>query len=151
MAVISTFYGINPVLALAVIAALLSFLFALMQMKFTDPIKMRYLKGEMTKLKEQIKKAQSAKKEKELKKLWEKSININSQFMKMSMKPMMGSVIVVLFAFPFIAKAFAELSVKLPFGIPLLASSGYVGWLGFYIIISIPATIISRKLLGIDY
>ncbi|MEA3229439.1 MAG: EMC3/TMCO1 family protein [archaeon] len=46
------------------------------------------------------------------------------------------------------ALVFKVMRVKLPFSLPLVG--GYVGWLGLYIIFSIPATIVARKLMGVQ-
>ncbi|MBW6451802.1 MAG: DUF106 domain-containing protein [DPANN group archaeon] len=141
---------VTPIIQLTIITIIIASIFTIAQKKLVDQTKMKHLKSETLKIRGKLKKAQEEKNQKEIDALVQKSLSMSQKQMSMSMKPMAVSMVVVLLAFPWIAKTFSSLIVTLPFSIPLLASSGTVGWLGFYIMISIPTTIVLRKVLGVE-
>ena len=68
----------------------------------------------------------------------------NMKYMKKSMKPMVITILPVIFIFGWLKKVLAGLIV-----IPLAFWPGHLGWLGSYIIFSIFFTTIFRKVLKV--
>ena len=216
--------SIEPVYAVSIIAMFLSLIFVIANKVLVNQEKLRHVKKEMKNMQVKIKKARAKNNEKELKVLWEKSMKVNHEQLKMVLKPMVISMLFIFILFPWLRftygdvvspvndssvvfvqgdfekvfmidvfddgsiklrdevsgksyvvgdkvrvsnidwmikyesrtvddkdksyVVFKSLEVKLPFKLPLVG--GYVGWLGLYILASIPATMIFRKLFGVQ-
>ncbi|MEA2004633.1 MAG: EMC3/TMCO1 family protein [archaeon] len=213
----------DPVYAVVILSSFLSLIFSLANKVMVNQDKLKHVKSEMKKIQQEIKKARKKNNEKELSKLWEKSMKMNHQQLTMVLKPMVVSMLLIFMVFPWmrftygdvvspvndssfifergdyenefsvnmrsddsvaikdmssgksyvpgdivvlderewtvrydppkdeegIAKfVFSSMKVKLPISIPFVGDA--VGWLGFYILVSIPTTIVFRKLLGVQ-
>jgi uncharacterized membrane protein (DUF106 family) len=69
--------------------------------------------------------------------------------MRMSMIPMMLSMVVVLAAiYMLLLPIYGAVKVQLPFWLPVFGND--FGWLSWYVITGVPVTFIGRKLLGVD-
>jgi len=71
----------------------------------------------------------------------------NKQF-RMSIKPMLLTLIVVGIALPYFGQVFPGIVVKLPFTLPYFGND--FGWLMWYIIVSVPLGQVIRKLIGAE-
>ncbi len=141
-------YLANPLIGISVIATLLSFLFALIYRFTIDIRKMRTLKKKSRELKIKMDEARKKGDHKELKYLWEKSMRLTREQFAMGLKPMMLTLALVVLVFPLLKKTYNGVSFALPFQIPFVGHD--IGWLGLYIIISIPTSMLFRKLLKVD-
>ncbi len=215
--------SLDPVYAVAIISFFLSLVFVIANKMLVNQDKLRHVKKEMKKIQEEIKKARKKNNEKEMSKLWEKSMKMSHQQLTMVLKPMVVSMLLIFMVFPWMkftygdvvspvngssavfeymghenefsldykpddavairdmvsgnlyapgdtvilfgrewiigfdppkdddsppTVVFSSMKVKLPISIPFVGDT--VGWLGFYILMSIPSTIILRKLLGVQ-
>ncbi len=215
--------SLDSVYAVAIISFFLSLVFVIANKMLVNQDKLRHVKKEMKKIQEEIKKARKKNNEKEMSKLWEKSMKMNHQQLTMVLKPMVVSMLLIFMVFPWMkftygdvispvngssavfeymghenefsldykpddavairdmasgnlyapgdtvilfgrewiigfdppkdddsppTVVFSSMKVKLPVSIPFVGD--VVGWLGFYILMSIPSTIILRKLLGVQ-
>ena len=213
----------DPVYAVVILSSLLSLIFSLANKVMVNQDKLKHVKAEMKKIQQEIKKARKKNNEKELSKLWEKSMKMNHQQLTMVLKPMVVSMLLIFMVFPWMRftygdvvspvndssflfergdyenefsvkmisgdsvmikdissgksyvpgdivmlderewtvrydppedeedipkLVFSSMKVKLPISIPFVGDS--VGWLGFYILVSIPTTILFRKILGVQ-
>lgn len=213
----------GAMLTVACLSLLLSLLFSFMYKLLMDQERAKELKDKMNDYKQEMKEEREKGNQDKANKLMQKSMKLNSKFFKMSIKPMLASMVIVFLILPWMSSQFSansrlsqqngefvgnfsycgttvnirgtnasqplefedhgqaaageyitieksdwevmkvkqtkqdekeslqvklELSfIKLPVGIPLAGKS--LGWLGFYIIISLPSTYLFRKLLGV--
>jgi|GEM_PF-1008616 len=150
-AVLSTVFGpalaMRPVLAEIVVAVAVTFVITLMYRFLTDPKKMKELKDRAKAISEKTKEIQKADPE-EAKKLTNEMLEITNKQMMASMKPMLATLLVAALVLPWMAAQFAGPMVKLPADLPYFGVD--LGWLMWYILISIPASQILRKAMGVD-
>ncbi|NOQ56395.1 MAG: DUF106 domain-containing protein [Nanohaloarchaea archaeon] len=220
----SPLLSLEPVYVIALIASFLSLVFVVANKILVNQDKLKHVKSEMKTVQKQIKKAKSKNNDKEIKKLFDKSMKLNHQQLKMVLKPMMVSMLFIFMIFPWMSFTYGDviapindtsalfvkgdfenmftvhvgtgdgsvtfvdevtgkvyssgdkivlseqewfiehkasknensaasvvfktMKVKLPISLPIIGES--VGWLGMYILMSIPSTIIFRKLLGVQ-
>jgi len=79
----------------------------------------------------------------EYKSLFNEQLKINSQIMRMNMKPMIITTIPLILVFTFLNKRYTGVEViPLPFS---LFGKTYLGWLGTYIILSLVFTSVIQK------
>lgn len=130
------------------VALIISFIFALFYKIFVNQEKMRKIKDEMIEVKEKMTEAKKKGNDKELKKLVERSLEVNKEQMILSMKPLFISMIFAISLFVWLRQEYTEMVFNLPISLPYFGND--IGWLGFYIIISLPSTFIFRKILEVD-
>jgi len=75
-------------------------------------------------------------------------LSLSNKQMRMSMKPMFLTLIVVGIILPYFAQLYPGVVVKLPFYLPYFESD--FGWLAWYIIVSLPLGQLIRKLIGAE-
>jgi len=75
-------------------------------------------------------------------------LSLTNKQTRMSMKPMLLTLIVVGSALPYFGQLFPGIVVNLPFYLPYFESD--FGWLAWYIVISIPLGQLIRKLIGAE-
>jgi len=130
------------VLLLLIYTVLLSLVISVLYKLLTDQNAMKNIKEEMNQLK---KKADEAKKDGDMAKMNKytgEMLKVSSQQFKHTMKPMFVSMFVFIIAVGWFGAIFANLVVETPFaGIEL-------SWILWYIIITLPATTVFRKLMG---
>ena len=73
---------------------------------------------------------------------------LSSKQMKMNMKPMLLTFVLVGITLPYFAQAFPGDVVSLPVSIPFLGSS--LNWFWWYVLVSIPLGYFFRKILGVE-
>lgn len=95
--------------------------------------------------------ANAAQKEKNIQKMNEsvsKMMELNKKYFSLSMKPLLFSLLVFAVVFPWMTERFADVVVKLPFSLPFIGND--LGWFGWYFLLAVPASVITRKLLDIQ-
>ncbi len=214
--------------AIVSVSLLISFIFSALYLVLVDQQKMKRIKAETKEMQEKMKKAQKEGNDKEIKSLFSNSMKLNNEMMRLTMKPIIVSMIVFFMVIPWMSANYGDLSAKivdgkgtftynavaynvsvlgnsfhgpnpvdsktytigdkvlfagktwgtsynpdargffekfrnvpiygtltfenvrynLPFNFPGVGTK--IGWLGLYIIISIPTTMLFRKILGVD-
>ena len=111
---------------------------------------MRRIKAEINDLKDKLNKARKEKDDKKLMKYMKRQNELAMEQFQYMFKPMTMTMVVVGFVFYFLRHVFLKINVSfaLPFYIPWIGNE--VGWLGFYIIMSLPMTVFFRKLMKLD-
>ncbi len=142
------FLSLNPLIGISLLATVLSFLFALIYRAVMDVEKIKKIKKESKEFKKRMDEARKKGDHKELKDLWEKSMKLTQEQFALTMKPLMLTFALVIVVFPLMKKLYSGVVFDLPFPLPFIGSQ--IGWLGLYIIISIPTSTLFRKLLGVD-
>ena len=126
----------------------LSFVLAVLYRVLTKPAEMRRIKEDMKFLKEKVSSAQRAGNTEEAKRYSSDMMKASSQQFKASMKPMFASMIIFFFCLGWINTTYAEMFVTIPFALPFLGAQ--LNWFWWYLIITMPATMIFRKGLGVE-
>lgn len=139
--------ALGPLLTITMLSVLISLFFAALYKFLVPREKAAALKKELQEIREKMAAAKKAKDEKEMKALMGRSLAASNAQMMMNMKPLMASMILVFVALPWFSWAYPNVRFELPFK---LLVWDHVSWLGLYIIASLPATFIFRKLLGVD-
>jgi uncharacterized membrane protein (DUF106 family) len=75
-------------------------------------------------------------------------LSLTSKQSRMSMKPMLLTLIVVGLALPYFGQLFPGIVVKLPFYLPYFEND--FGWLAWYVIVSVPLGQLIRKMIGAE-
>lgn len=141
----------------------LSFLFALLYRVLTKPQESKRLKEEVKLYREKIKKAQKESPG-EANKLLSEMMKLNQKQLRMNMKPMIASLLVFFVVIGFLREAYSSAVIQLPFPLPLPSYTtifGFlpflnigiresIGWFWWYVLITLPATFLFRKLLGVE-
>jgi len=142
------FLNLNPLIGIALVATTLSFVFSLIYRLAMDVEKMKEIKRKSKKFKKMMDEARKKGDHKELKDLWEKSMKLTHEQFAMSMKPLIFTFALVIVVFPVLKKTYNGVTFALPFPLPFVGS--HIGWLGMYIIVSVPTSMLFRKLLRVD-
>jgi uncharacterized membrane protein (DUF106 family) len=139
--------GLQPMLSLAVVSIAVTFVITLIYRFLSDPKKLKELKDRTKEISARTKEVQKSDPE-EAKKLTDEMLQITNKQMMASMKPMLATLLVAAFTLPWMATTFTGQIVLLPADVPVFGAD--LGWLMWYILISIPASQILRKLMGVD-
>ncbi|MBI2579531.1 MAG: DUF106 domain-containing protein [Candidatus Aenigmarchaeota archaeon] len=111
--------------------------------------KAKETKDLIAELSKKMKESQKSGNTEESKKAMSQMMQEQGALMRMSMKPMIISMIIVIIFLPLLSGVYPGTTVaRLP--VPLPVVNGAVGWLGWYIIFSIPAAIVIRKIMKIS-
>jgi len=163
---------LGPVLAIVVIAIVISLITNIAQKLLVDQDRLLYLQKEMKEFQQEMVEARKTNDQKALNKLQKKQMEfmgLQKEMMTMSLKPMMFTMVPIFTIFwwirenPLLNTVVVELSATtyyvllvplwraLPFyggvapGIPEMS----IGWLGWYILCSFGFSMLFRKLMGI--
>jgi uncharacterized membrane protein (DUF106 family) len=141
---------IKPVLAIFIISTTFSLLSIGISILTVDKEALRKVKEKMSSLQEEMKTAQKEMNNEALTKLAEEAMKTNFQILKLKSKSM---IIVLLLTFPFfpwLNYHFSGIPIaKLPIFIPIIGSS--VGWILWYIFVSLTIAYVVQKIIGIEY
>jgi uncharacterized membrane protein (DUF106 family) len=137
-----------PFEELLIYSTILSFFIAVVYRLLTKPEKMREIKKEMAFYREKANSAQKSGNKDEANKYSSEMLKMSQKQLKSTMKPMLASMVIFFIALGWFNTVFETLSVTLPVAIPFIGTS--LNWFWWYIIITIPATLIFRKLLGVE-
>lgn len=108
---------------------------------------MREVKSKMKEKQDRIKELQKTN-PKEATQVLNEMMKLQHKQMKMTMKPMMVSLLIFLLVLPVLPNLFPGTVANLPFAIPFVGSE--FGWLAWYFILSIPLNSIFRKIVGVE-
>lgn len=129
------------------ISAVIVFIISIFYRFLINQNEIRELKSNLKEKQTKIKELQKTNPQEASKVLNEVLALSNKQF-RMTMKPMLLTLIVVGVALPYVGQAFPGTIVKLPFTMPYFGSD--FGWLMWYILVSIPLGQLFRKLIGAE-
>ncbi|MBU4246542.1 MAG: EMC3/TMCO1 family protein [Nanoarchaeota archaeon] len=226
--IFAPFMAQGPMFAISIVSLMISFTFSALYLVFVDQQKMKRIKAEIKESQEKMKKAQKEHNDKEIKSLFSNSMKLQNEMMKLTLKPIIVSMLLFFIVIPWMYANYGDVSAKivdgkgilvygalsenisatnstfrfsgntdskiydignkfefagktwntsyqsdargyfeklrnvpvygmltlenarfkLPFRFPGIGDN--VGWLGLYIIISIPSTMLFRKILGVD-
>ena len=130
------------------ISLTLSFVLSLLYRFLTNPDEMKTIKKEMKFYKEKSSEAQKAGDAAKASEYMKDMMKASQQQFKQNMKPMMASMLVFFLILGWMHSTFASVLVQLPVTVPFAGND--LGWFWWYIIITIPCTMLFRKLLGVD-
>ena len=150
MAELYSFYQNHTLVALLLTSMFMSLLTSLIYRFYGNYKEMRRIKAEINDLKDKLNKARKEKDDKKLMKYMKRQNELAMEQFQYMFKPMTMTMLVVGFVFYFLRHIFLKIDVSfaLPFYIPWIGNE--VGWLGFYIIMSLPMTVFFRKLMKLD-
>ncbi len=100
--------SLDPVYAVAIISFFLALVFVIANKILVNQDKLKHVKKEMKKIQEEIKKARKKNNEKEMSKLWEKSMKMNHQQLTMVLKPMVVSMLLIFMVFPWMKFTYGD-------------------------------------------
>src|SRR3989344_5103296 len=141
--------GFSPIIFVSIYSFLLLVLINIFYRILVNQTKAKQTKDLISELSKKMKELQKAGKAEEAKKAMSQMMQEQGSMMRMSMKPMLVSLVIVVIFLPEMSNIYGSVSVaNLPFTLPYVGAS--LGWLGWYIIFSIPAAIVIRKLLKIS-
>lgn len=135
--------GLEEVLASAVIVFMISIFYRFL----INQNELREIKSRIKEKQAKVKELQKTNPQEANKTLTE-VISLSNKQMRMSMKPMFLTLIIVGIILPYFPQIYPGAVVKLPFYLPYFESD--FGWLAWYIIVSIPLGQLFRKLLGAE-
>jgi uncharacterized membrane protein (DUF106 family) len=138
----------QPFMELLIWSTLLALATALMYRFLTKPAEMRRLKAEMNDLKTRANRAQKSGDAKEASRLMSEMMKGQSAVMRMTMKPMMASMLMFLLVLGWLTTSFQTLSIAAPFSIPFIGAS--FNWFWWYFFVVLAGNFAFRKLLGVD-
>lgn len=141
--------SLGPLYGISIVSALVSFIFALLNRLMVDISEMKRIKEKLKFFQQEAKKYQKEKNEKKMKELMGSQLEYSNKMMKMNMKPLLVSLLVIFPLLPWLRASFGTVQFVLPFPLPF-AFDAAVGWLGLYILVSFPTTFVFRKALGVD-
>ena len=135
-------FGLTPLYFVILAAAVLSLGFSLAYKIFSDQATMRELKKDLKKYRLQMRELKD--KPDKIKELTQKSMSTNMKYMKKSMRPMLITMVPVIFIFKWLKGLLGGIII-----LPLTFWPGHLGWFGAYIIFSIFFTTLFRKVLKV--
>ena len=130
------------------ISLALSLILSLLYRFLTNPEEMRRIKKEMEFYRKKSSEAQKAGNPEKANEYLKESMKVSQQMFKMNMKPMFASMLVFFIILGWMHGAYADILVQLPVTLPYAGND--LGWFWWYILITIPCTMLFRKLLGVD-
>lgn len=146
--VFSPVLALPPAISELILAAIICFIITVFSKKLIDQNHALEIKKQIKNFQEKIKTAQKNKQTDEANRLMTQMLNLNSQQMKLMMKPMIPTMLFVILFFPWLGFVYAGKQVLLlPVSLPLFGND--LGWFTWYIIVSIPLTMLFRKAMGV--
>ena len=141
--------GFPPIIFISIYSFLLLIIINVFYRVLVNQSKAKQTKDLIADLSKKMKENQKSGNTEESKKAMSQLMQEQGSLMRMSMKPMLVSLVIVIIFLPEMSNIYGSVSVaNLPFTLPYVGAS--LGWLGWYIIFSIPAAIVIRKLLKIS-
>ncbi len=145
-AVFGPLLGLPPVLAVAVMAVLMTAVSTLFYRFLINQKRMGELKQQMSELQKKVKDNQAGNPE-ESKSAMNELLKIQNVQMKQSFKPMFPTLLLVAVILPWVAATFTGPVVQLPFSLPYFGAD--FGWLMWYFVVSLSVTQVFRKMAGV--
>ena len=113
-----------------------------------DPEKMREIKKNIETYKEKMTQAQKSGDTEKTNKYLTEMMSLTQMQFKESMKLFMVSSVIILSIFYWLSMNYGNVVINLPFSFPFIGLE--MSWFWWYILVSLPATWILRKIIGIE-
>jgi uncharacterized membrane protein (DUF106 family) len=139
--------SLPPFIAELLLAVMISFIITLFYKFLINQDVLRNLKEEMKAKQEKIKEVQKND-PKEANKVLNELLALSRKQMRLTIKPMILTFILVIILLPWMAYVFKGPVVKLPFSLPFFGDD--FGFLAWYIITTFPLSQLFRKLMGVE-
>jgi len=140
-------FGLIAAVEELVIAAAIVFVITLFYKFLINQNALKELKNEQKEKQQKIKELQKTNPV-EANKMLNDVLKLTNKQMRMNMKPMIPTFILVIILLPWVAQLFPGAVVKLPINLPYFGSD--FGWLAWYIIVSMPLNQLFRKMMGVE-
>ncbi|MDI6721369.1 MAG: EMC3/TMCO1 family protein [Candidatus Aenigmarchaeota archaeon] len=141
--------GFHPIVFVSVYSLIILFVINIFYRVLVDQNKAKETKERVNELSKKMKESQKSGSKEDANKAMSQMMQEQGRLMRMSMKPMIVSLIIVIIFLPVLAGLYPGKTVaRLPLPLPVVNSA--VGWLGWYIIFSVPGAILTRKLMKIN-
>lgn len=134
--------------SLTAISILLSFMTTFFYRFLVDQRVMKEVRHNMEHYRGLAKVAENGKNMEKMNENVSKMMELNRKYFSLSMKPMVLSLVVFAVVFPWMGVKFASVFVNLPFSLPIIGER--LGWFGWYFLLAIPGSVITRKLLDVE-
>lgn len=146
----------NMLFGVLVMSVFVSTIIMVITAKVQDQKALKKLKEKLSKLQEKLKAAQKKNDTKQANKMSKEMMSLQSTMMSNTMKPMLYTFVPIIIIFGWVRQYpdlqnFIEIQgylISLPFALPHWGSK--LGWLGWYILCSFPASSLIRKILKMD-
>jgi uncharacterized membrane protein (DUF106 family) len=136
--------GLPSVLSVAVIAGLMTVFYTVLNKVLVNQGKVRELKAKIAELTKKGKSQNEA----ESKAAMTEALSLQNQQMMMSFKPLLVTLVLFSVLLTGMPAAFNGPVAILPASLPFFGAD--FGWFMWYFVVSIPASIMARKLLGVE-
>lgn len=137
--------GLHPAVGELIIVIFITFIITLFYKFLVDQKKVKELKDAVKEKQKQAKELQKTDPDAS-KKMTAEIFGLTNKQMKMTMKPMIVTLLFVILIFPWLKTVFIGPVVYLPFAI---FGKESFGWLLWYIVASIPLSMLFRKAMGV--
>ncbi len=145
--IFSPLLALPPFISELILAIIISFLVTLPYKFLIDQNKLREIKEKQKEKQMKIKELQKTN-PKEANRLLSEMLMLSHKQMRLTLKPMFLTFILILILLPWMAYVFKGPIVKLPFSLPFFGDD--FGFLAWYIVITFPLTQLFRKLMGVE-
>lgn len=154
--VFSPILALNPMVSLTIMAFIISLIVIISYKKLIDKELLMQTKKRMKKLKEMTVEAQKSKDLTKIEVITKEMMKLNKIYLKEVIKPLTVSLLVLIIFFPWMSRKFSGTVVlRLPFikttgnFKDIIVGNG-LGWVGWYVIVSLTIGWILRKFLGVE-
>lgn len=145
--VFSPLLGLKPHVALFVFAVVLSSIIYGINKLMINRKVAKEIKNKLAVVKENLTLAQKDGRKDDINKFLSEYMAINNQYLRQTFKVMIVTFVVVIALFPWASSRFSGVAVaSLPFPLPFIGTS--MGWLAWYILVSITGSWLLRKFIG---
>ncbi|MBN2202578.1 MAG: DUF106 domain-containing protein [Candidatus Aenigmarchaeota archaeon] len=139
--------GLSAAIEEFLLVALILFGSSLIYKFLLDHEKLKEIKSKQKEKQERLKEIQKTNPD-EANQVMNEMLKLSQNQMKLTMKPMIVSLIVFMLVLPIMPQLFPDSVVNLPFTLPYFGSD--FGWMAWYFILSLPLNSIFRKILGVE-
>lgn len=145
--VFSPLLGLKPHIGLFVFALILTtIIYGINKLMINKKVS-KEIKDKLATVKENLTKAQKDGRKDDINKFLSEYMAINNQYLKQTFKVMIVTFIVVIVLFPWANTKFSGVTVaQLPFPLPIIGTG--MGWIAWYILVSITGSWLLRKFIG---
>ena len=134
-------------IALMILSLIITFGVTLIYKFRIDSVAMKEVKTKVKAMQKEARELQKTNPEAASGKM-DEMMKLTNKQMKLSMKPMLPTMVFIFLFLPWIATLFEGPVVLMPFELPFFGND--FGWLAWYMVISLPASQLLRKILGVE-
>lgn len=143
-----TLIGLTAGIEEILVSALIIFVITLVYRFLINQNEVKELKSKLKEKQEKTKELQKSNPE-EAKRAMAEMLKLSNKQLRMSMKPMMVSLIIfIVIVLPILPNLFPDVVVYLPFSLPYIGND--LGWLAWYVIVSVPLNSVFRRIIGVE-